>query len=197
MTYTTIATPALIIDAHDRGESSRVIILLTPGLGLVRAHVQGVRELRSKQRSHLSGLSLLGVTLIRGREVWRLGSVEENDVWHDVRGEKDKRRIVVHLVSLIKKFIHGEEPLPALFHDMIRGISFLNEVHTTTRNLKRIETVLVLRLMYHLGYIAQSENFSRALKNDVWEDAHFFDTDFIHDSRTIGAINASFAASGM
>jgi len=73
--YRTYTTEAVVLGSRDAGEANKYYFLLTRELGLIHAFAQGVRELKSKLRYSLAELSYVKVSLVRGKEKWRLTSV--------------------------------------------------------------------------------------------------------------------------
>lgn len=98
-------TPALVIESFDQGEHDRVYKLFTREFGLVMAHAKSVRKLESKLRAHTLPRSLSLVTLVQGREMWRLVGAEEKS------GGENAHEVA----QLIKRFIRGEGAHKALY----------------------------------------------------------------------------------
>ena len=73
-------TKCIVIESYDRGEHDRVYKLFTREYGMVLAHAKSIRKLESKLRAHVRPRSVALVTLVQGKEVWRLvGAEEEKD----------------------------------------------------------------------------------------------------------------------
>jgi hypothetical protein len=92
-------TSAIVLDAYDQGEHDRMFKLFTREYGLVMAHARSVRKLTSKLRAHLLPGKLTLVTLVKGKEIWRLVGAE---------GQKDKGEIVHEAAKILRRFIKGE-----------------------------------------------------------------------------------------
>ncbi len=65
-------TRALVLSRTGVRESGVLLTLLTEELGLVRARAEGLRKPGAKLASALQTLSESDVTLVRGKETWRL-----------------------------------------------------------------------------------------------------------------------------
>ena len=100
-------TDAIVLAARDVGEASRMLCLFTRELGMVHAHAQGVRLLRSKLRHHLQPLTRAHVSLVRGREVWRVVGAEQSRAITAPAFPK--------IALLLRRLVHGEEADPSLF----------------------------------------------------------------------------------
>lgn len=99
-------TKCLVLGYFDQGESDRVYKIFTREFGLVMVHAKSIRKLESKMRAHVMPHAFSLVTLVKGKEVWRLVGAEEQKESSDVHYE---------VSELVTRFIHGEEPHKELF----------------------------------------------------------------------------------
>lgn len=130
-------TPAIVIESFDQGEHDRVYKLFTREFGLITAHAKSVRKLESKLRAHILPRSISLVTLVQGRDVWRLVGAEE-------RGSGGR---IGDVAQLIKRFIRGEGHHKALYDRLIIFIS-LEELFDE----KKSRLLLYFILLVELGY---------------------------------------------
>lgn len=131
-------TPALVITSYDQGEHDRVYKLFTRDFGLVMAHAKSVRKLESKLRAHMLPRSSTLVTLVQGKEVWRLVGAESKGI---------SSSFVHEITELISRFIHGEEPHRSLYDRVEEFLekSSLYEEHT-------VRLLFYYVLLVELGY---------------------------------------------
>lgn len=106
-------TEAIVVEYFDQGEHDRVYKLFTKDFGLVMAHAKSVRKLESKLRAHVMPRSISLVTLVQGREVWRLVGAQE---------DKEKGRALTDVTHLIKRFIRGEGSHKALYGRLLEYV---------------------------------------------------------------------------
>lgn len=140
-------TSGFIIGQEPRGEASRLLLILTRHLGLIKALAQGVRSNRSKLRGYLQVGWLAEVDLIRGRDYWRVtGATAGRSL--SPRGS-DQQLAAGRLVSFFKRLIPPEEPNPLLFSDVVAGFDLLT---APAAEIETVETILVLRTLQRLGY---------------------------------------------
>lgn len=131
-------TDCLVIESFDQGEHDRVYKLFTREFGLILAHAKSIRKLESKLRSHIMPRGMSMVTLVKGKEIWRLVGAEEKPF---------EEKMVHEVTSLIKRFIRGEGAHKALYN---RLIEFLQ---TSPKYELRISRVLLYYiLLVELGY---------------------------------------------
>ena len=103
-------TKSIVIEAFDNGEHDRAYKLFTREHGLVMVHAKSIRKLESKLRAHILPRTVSLVTLVKGREVWRLVGAEEQYV-------KDK--YIYEVTQLIRRFIRGEGVHKTLYDKII------------------------------------------------------------------------------
>lgn len=103
-------TPCFVIEGYDQSENDRVYKLFTREFGLVMAHAKSIRKLESKLRAHIVPRSTALVTLVKGREIWRIvgseGGVVNNDRLYEV-------------TKLLNRFVRGEGTHKALYDKLL------------------------------------------------------------------------------
>ncbi len=133
MSYHIYTTKGIILSARPKGEADRLYSILTRDFGLIRAHAIGIRKSTSKLRGALEPVSLSTVSLVRGKEFWRLTSAEVIK-----RFKKTKP------LALLEQLVAGEAAHPELFD-------------AVEKHLNSDETVLVSQILFHLGYLKKSD----------------------------------------
>lgn len=131
-------THALVIESYDQGEHDRVYKLFTREFGLVTAHAKSVRKLESKLRAHVQPRSFSLVTLVQGREVWRLVGAEEN---------RRSGGSLNEITTLLQRFIRGEGAHIALYDRLLSFVDIEPELDKQKSRLLLYYMVLV-----ELGY---------------------------------------------
>lgn len=131
-------TKAIVIEAYDSGEHDRSYKLFTREYGLIIAHAKSVRKLESKLRAHILPRTISLVTLVKGREVWRLVGAEE---------QKSPNRYIHDVTQLVQRLMKGEGEHTVLYD---RLISFLDKVGSFEELKARI--LLYYIVLVDLGY---------------------------------------------
>ena len=152
-------TEAIIIKSLPSGEANKTYFLFTKNLGFIKATAQGVRKDKSKLKGHLQDLTFLNISLVKGREVWRIVSVEAISQRLFLK-DFEKLGVVKNIFSLLLRLIHGEEKNEALFDCVLSFYNFISENDLTSDNMKNLETIVVLRILYTLGYFKKSFDLS-------------------------------------
>ena len=133
MSYHIYTTRGLVLSERPVREADRIYNILTRDFGLVRATALGVRKINSKLRGSIEPVSLSNVSLVRGKEHWRLTSAEF------IRSFKQSRPL-----SLLENLVAGEAPHPELF-DMAE------------KYLESDEITFVSQILFHLGYLKEED----------------------------------------
>lgn len=100
----------LVLESYDQGEHDRAYKVFTREFGAIIAIAKSVRKLESKLRAHMLPHSASLITLVQGREVWRLVGAEEIMSTSDMMYE---------VTTLLKRFIRGEGAHTALYDKLI------------------------------------------------------------------------------
>ncbi len=190
-------TDAIVLGAAPSGEGSKTISLFTRELGLITATAQSVREERSKLRYGLQDFSYSHITLVRGKEYWRITGAE--CVEHLLSGSLEPERMIGRVCRLLRRLLAGEEKNEPLFCAVLEGLQFvkassvppfLKEVADRPEDLNpspnqnsvlplekgesrvaAVEIVLVLRILHLLGYLAPRNEFDPFLSHaGLWDD---------------------------
>lgn len=133
MSYYIYTTRGIVLSERPIREADRLYSILTRDFGLVRAHAIGVRKGVSKLRGSLEPISLSTVSLVRGKEFWRLVSAEH------IKSFKKSQPLV-----LLEKLIAGESAHPELF-DIVE------------QYIESDEVTLVSQILFHLGYLKSED----------------------------------------
>ncbi len=140
------------MSAQNIGEANRFFLLFTRDLGLVRATAQGIRKEISKLRYGLQQFSLSNMSLVKGKDVFRITSAKPTDNFY-FSLPLEKREVSVRIFSLLRRLIQGQEPNEVLFDKVLTGMEFLQNTNLDQKEILDFERVLVFRILDNLGYI--------------------------------------------
>jgi recombinational DNA repair protein (RecF pathway) len=131
-------TRAIILESYDQGEHDKAYKVFTREYGLLICQAKSIRKLESKLRAHMLPRSVSLITLVQGREVWRLVGAENEVV----------TSMYIHEVTtLLKRFVRGEGTHTALYDRMI---AFLQSSSLYEEQSARL--LLYYILLVDLGY---------------------------------------------
>lgn len=160
-------TPAMVLGSAPSGEGSKVVHLFTRELGLVSARAQGARLLKAKLRYHLTDFSYIDAWLVRGREVWRLANVVSRaNFFTDLRGQEAARAVLARAALLLRRLLPPEEKHEKLFDAFVSCAALLQKKTCAQNELRDIEILLALRILFHLGYLGEPREFIALAESD-------------------------------
>jgi DNA repair protein RecO len=157
MSHTIYTTEGFILKSLNFGEANKYFFIFTKDFGLIKAAAQGVRLLKSKLRYSLADLSFGQVSIVRGREIWRITSAEKKLILT----ENNKILLLSRLFSLLLRLLHGEEKNSSLFDYLKEGFFFLEQNKVSEENLANFECILALRILASLGYVGKLADFDQ------------------------------------
>ena len=154
MSYATYTTEALVCGAFDRNTADRTYLLYTREAGMLYAEAKSVREERSKQRYALQEFSYIRVSLVKGKQAWKTGSVEviEND--YQAAKSREARGSVALIYRTLRRFIHGEDASAELFDFCLKALRHVEGAEVSKREF--VDSYIQVMIMQHLGYVSAS-----------------------------------------
>jgi DNA repair protein RecO (recombination protein O) len=165
MSHQIHTTEAIVLDQKDFGEANRWCFLLTPDFGLVVARAQGVRELKSKLNGHLSLFVHAQITLVRGREYWRLIGAEETPQAETFLRSSEKiprpfgkfplapLRAQARVAGLLRRLLPEAGADPELFSLVKQGFNKIAAIPGDSKIIHLEEVLLVWHILRLLGHI--------------------------------------------
>lgn len=161
MAYLTYTTKAIVCGTFDRYTSDRSYLLFTREAGMLFAEARSVRMEKSKQRFALQDFSLVRVSLVKGKQTWRIGSVEALTNHYHSAVDKAARGSVVSVYRNLRRFFQGEEATPALFDFVVEALTVVSQ---TIENRAATDRLILIKILAELGYVSdkgQSQSFKR------------------------------------
>lgn len=112
-------TDAIVLSRFDLGEADRVLALITPGHGKLKAIAKGIRRPASRLGGSLEPFAELNVALARGRTFDVVTEVRVGHAWLRLRDRLESAATAWYLAELADRSLeerHEAEPLYALLH---------------------------------------------------------------------------------
>jgi DNA repair protein RecO len=153
-------TDGVVLGKRGVGEANTLVSVLTQELGFVRGSARSTRLVVSKLRYGLEPLTHARFSFVKGRNEWRLVSVERAENMFST-ATPAQRAAAGRVSQLLLRLIHGQEPSTALYRDIIGGFAALR-----THDTASVETVLVLRILNRLGYLPHTEALAPFVEAD-------------------------------
>jgi DNA repair protein RecO (recombination protein O) len=116
----------IVLRTYKLGEADRVVVLITPERGMVRAVAKGVRKTRSKFGSRLEPLSHVELQLHEGRgELHLVTQVETVDHFRAIREDLDRLTKAISMLEAVDQVALQDEPAPELYRMLLGALRTL------------------------------------------------------------------------
>lgn len=179
--YQKYQTDALVLGFRESGEADRLYSLFTKDFGLVRARATGVRKERSKMRYALQSYARAEVSLIRGKQGWRVAGAAANprgDTSWILSGKGVGA--YARIAELTLRLVHGEEKNDFLFATLAEAHEKLT--HESADAWATIEIVCVARVLFALGYISAEALQTALFTHTAYADEHLQEAEALRDT---------------
>jgi DNA repair protein RecO (recombination protein O) len=112
-------TDAIVLSRFDLGEADRVLTLITPGIGKIKAIAKGIRRPTSRVGGSLEPFAELNLALARGRTFDVVTQVVVGHAWLNLRDSLESTATAWYIAELADRSLeerHAAEPLYSLLH---------------------------------------------------------------------------------
>lgn len=100
----TYRTEGIVLRARDLGEADRIVTVITPDRGKVRAVAKGVRKMNSKKAGHLEAFCRCALLMAEGRELDIVAQAETLEAFAHLRASLDLLGPAFYLAELVDTF---------------------------------------------------------------------------------------------
>ena len=166
--HTILETDCFVLKSTPSGEANKLLDLFTKEFGLIRANAQGLRYLKSKLRYSLTDFSYARVSLVRGKEFWRVTTASKKaDPSFDIES-LEARDVLFRIFALLRRLLQGEEAHPELF-DIVYHV--FQTLKTSPLLLASVEEITVIRILFLLGYVKDDELIRPFVESSALDEA--------------------------
>ena len=169
MSYSIYTTDGIVLRRTAFGEQNVLLHILTKNLGMILATVQAARSPKSKLNNSLQEFSLVYLSCVKGRNVWKVTNAEENENFFFQSGG-ELRGVLARLRLILLQTITGEFPQPEIFETVFSGFGFIKKY---PENIYDFEVLVVFRILHKLGYVALDKETDIFLKDSSWNVSLF------------------------
>jgi DNA repair protein RecO (recombination protein O) len=141
----------VVLRHRDMGEADRLITLLTPDHGIVRAVARGARKPTSKTGGHLDLLRHVSLTVSEGRAFRTVGQVESVEGHRSLRDDLGRMSRGIYFAELAERFSVEDAPNAAVFRLLARSLGLLEKTPAPDLLTRWFET----RLLHLSGFLPQ------------------------------------------
>lgn len=153
-------TEAIVCGSRPRGEADRIVLLFSRDAGLVAAHARSLRREDSRLRYILQSGSRIDVDLVRGKGGWRLTSARPKE---PLFLDAIRRPVFFAVTSLLVRLLAHDDSDPKLYDDLSAGFNVAFSPETDATQMRDVELLLVLRLLFSLGYWGDKDIWTQLL----------------------------------
>ncbi len=162
-------TPGLVLSSRGVGEANSLFNIFTRELGMIEASAQAVREVKSKLRFSLRDFSLSELSLVRGKQGWKITSAVLDNNFSDKYGPgSNSLRVAARVSNLLQRLVAGEEKNERLFDMVGAALRFLSTETLSEDELANAECILVLSILHELGYLQDESAFRPFIGEVSW-----------------------------
>ncbi|HLY81486.1 MAG TPA: DNA repair protein RecO [Acidimicrobiales bacterium] len=107
------------------GEADRIVVLITPGHGKVRAVAKGVRKTKSRFGGRLEPLTNVSLLLYEGRELDVITQAETIEHFRPIREDLDRMTDAMALLEVVDHVAQEREASPRLYQMLVGALGAL------------------------------------------------------------------------
>jgi len=141
-------TEAIVLRRHDFGEADRLLTLLTPNHGKIRAIAKGARKPQSRKTGHVELFMRTRMLFARGRTLDIVTQAELVEAYRPLREDLVRVTYASHLVELLDRFTVENDAHPELYHLLADALGWLAETPDLLLTARFVE----LRLLGLVGF---------------------------------------------
>jgi DNA repair protein RecO (recombination protein O) len=141
----------IILKRSDVGEADRLLTLLTPERGKLRAVAKGARKPSSRKTGHVELFNHASLLIAVGRDLDIVTQADTLDAFLPLRSDLDRLSYAYYFAELVDRFTEEGEENYSLFDLVLRGFHWLER----TTQLGLTARYFELRLLDALGYRPQ------------------------------------------
>jgi recombinational DNA repair protein (RecF pathway) len=172
--YRIYTTDSFVIKNSPSKDMDASLLLFTEQFGLLYAAAKSARAGMSKLKASLQTTNFSSISMVKGREVWRVTNAKKYIALYDKRISPELRSLFVRLLGHVARFCPKEALEAEIFADLKSIAAFIFLEHTTLQLPEHIEACeqwLLLRLLYNLGYIQETQQIKNMLRDNIGHES--------------------------
>ena len=144
----TFRTLVVILRRMDYGEADRLLTLLTPEHGKIRALAKGARKPVARKTGHVELYALVDMHIARGRELHIIREAETREAFLPLREDLVRSTYASHFAELIDRFTAEQDASSEEFDLLVEGLARL----CTAPDPRTVARFFELRLLRLAGF---------------------------------------------
>ena len=155
-----INTTGIVIRELKTGETDRLVTILTPDMGLVRAFVRGGRSVKSRKQSATQLLSYSHLTLFSSRDAFSIDEAEPIEVFFELRKDILRTALAQYFCQLIEETATEGNDSHEILSLMLNSLYKLSGDRLPVQQLKAVFEMRLLSLSGFMPDIVACANCS-------------------------------------
>jgi DNA repair protein RecO len=167
MSYHIYTTEGIILKRAPFGEANLLLYILTSELGLIIASARSARVSASKLRPALQEYAHVTVSCVKGKGGWKVTNVASIENYF-FESPEYTHKVLAQIVTLLIKMMPGEQSHQAVF--TLAKSAFGEIKNIEKESIESFEMLVVLRVMFELGYVAKNSDIEIFMKDNNWDN---------------------------
>ena len=118
---------ALVLRSTPVLEADRVVTLLSPGMGKLKARVRGARKITSRLGGHLDTLNRVSLSLAEGRTFFVATGAEALETFAKLKSNLDQVAVSLYFCELADMLIPEGQPHPAVYRLLVESLRRIDQ----------------------------------------------------------------------
>ncbi len=188
-------TPAFVLNILPSGEKNNFITLFTCEFGMIKAKAQSVRILDSKLRYALQEYSYVDVSLVKGKDIWRItNALPIYNIYYELKHREEIFMLIARILSLLRRLVPEEGCESLIFKDVEIICRSVQTLEYSKKSLETLEWLFILRMLAFLGYVHR-DGFVNMCEDEIEWTNEYLDDVSMYKEKAIYAINKALEAS--
>jgi DNA repair protein RecO (recombination protein O) len=151
---------AIVLHTYNLTESSKIVVLLAPERGKVRAVAKGVRRTKSKFGSSLEPITHVAaqVHFKEGRDLQTLSQAETKDAFPSIRSDLKRLGLASVMSELMEQFVQENEEANSYFLLLLSSLKMLSNI---SRNYETLLIFFYLKMLEIAGLLPDFSHCAR------------------------------------
>lgn len=161
-------TEAIVLRHQNLGEADRVLSLLTPDHGKLRAVAKGIRKPLSRKAGHLELFTRGRVLIARGRNMDVISQAEMIEPYLGLRDDLVRISYASYFAELVDSFVGEGDENRGIYNQFSAGLGWL----CTSENLRLTARYFEMRVLERAGFRPELRNCVVGREKIVAEDQY-------------------------
>lgn len=150
MTYEKYTTKAFILREYEQGEYDLNYKVWTRDFGIIYIFARSIRKINAKLRLNIKKNDFTNITLVKGKEIWRLTGAEEEN---NLKIDKDEWVMQAKKImsEIVNKFLEEKKSYKKLF-DKLHSIFFTEYEYIKNLDINKFKIFIYYIVLVDTGY---------------------------------------------